>query len=114
MRRFAMIALVFVIALAVAGWLSYGRAAANAAVTLCQLPVGTELVHVRFGPQLIAAGQIRPAWTFAYGPSTEPGHEGFQLFMSPTGRLLGSNPRDALERIRALHERSGAHCGGTA
>lgn len=81
MRRFWLLAS-FCAALVVATALSYRRAAA----TLCELPENTELFQVRFGPQQLPDRGWRLAWILSSGPRQVPGHIGFQLFVSPTGR----------------------------
>ncbi len=111
MRRFWLLA-VSCVALVTATALSYRQAAGTASATLCQLPPDTERSQVRFGPHQVPGGGWRLAWILSYGPRQVPGHIGFQLVVSPTGRLITANPPDLLERVGAWQRAHGVHCDG--
>ena len=111
MRRFWLLA-VSCVALVTATALSYRQAAVTASAALCQLSAGTELSQVRFGPHRVPEGGWRLAWILSYGPRQVPGHIGFQLVLSPTGRLIMANPPDLLDRVAAWQRAHGVRCDG--
>ena len=41
------------------------------------------------------------AWTITYGPGQLPGTPRIRVFVSPTGRLIGTLPRDLQTRLSA-------------
>jgi hypothetical protein len=112
-RRWGVVGTLVLVGVVATG-LSYRAAAHTAARTLCQLPADTELNRVRFGPRVLPGHDLTLSWAFSYGPKAIPGHIGFQLYLSPTGRLVMSNPPALLSRLPALHHRHGVSCGGTA
>lgn len=44
------------------------------------------------------------AWTFTYGPGQLPQTPQFQIFVTPTGRLVGTRPRDLQTRLTQYQE----------
>jgi hypothetical protein len=79
---------------------SYIAARAKVAVFLgSPLPeLGPRDIRFNFDGISQVAGNPR-AWTFTYGPGQLPGTPQFQVFVSPTGRLVGTLPRDLQARI---------------
>jgi hypothetical protein len=43
------------------------------------------------------------AWQFAYGPTRIPGAPRVQIYVSPTGQLIRTDPPDLASRIKAFH-----------
>ena|SRR5919109_2829022 len=105
---------ILLLVLVVMGGLSYSRASRAAAAAVCPVPAGTELMRVRLSPWVPPNKQLGPVWIFTYGPSDTPGHEGFQLFITPSGQLASSNPPDLVARLETMRERAGAGCAGSA
>jgi hypothetical protein len=49
------------------------------------------------------AGHPR-AWRFAFGPTRIPGAPNVTIYVSPTGRLLQTEPKDLANRVKAMHK----------
>lgn len=43
------------------------------------------------------------AWHFAFGPTRIPGAERVQIYVSPTGQIILTDPADLETRIEAFH-----------
>jgi hypothetical protein len=82
------------------GVASYHRAWHEASALVGPLPPGV----LQFRSALIPLGPVpyaeRWGWVISYGP--EPGDAHAQLYVSPwSGRVIGANPPDFLDRMRA-------------
>jgi hypothetical protein len=114
MRRLIATVSISVVLLLIAATMSYRRASATAAITLCPMPAGTKLIRARLSPWRPPGQDLRPTWIFTYGPTDTPGHEAFQLFITPSGRLTRSNPPDLLARLATMPNQGAVSCVGTA
>jgi hypothetical protein len=42
-------------------------------------------------------------WQFAFGPTSIPGAPSVRIYISPTGKLVATEPGDLPQRIKAFH-----------
>jgi hypothetical protein len=63
-------------------------------------PQGLGPAHGRFEVDGIAALKAKPrGWVIAYPQAHEFGSQGAEIYVSPTGRLLGTRPANLAERL---------------
>lgn len=67
-------------------------------------PVGNRSIDFAFSGVASVRGNPR-AWVFTYRSSQLPGVSGIRIYISPTGKLLGTEPPD-LERRLEAYERA--------
>lgn len=105
MRRALLIVLALVGLGATLAFASYGQAREAAAELVGPLP--REVVSFRPTPIPFRRAPVteRWGWVIAYGPRHTPGHVGFAVFVAPFGEVVGVNPTDLPERLRALDRR---------
>ncbi len=91
--------LLFIIAAAVAG-ASYAGARATAGKLTGPNPPGLGPSSTRFEFQGISALPSRPrGWVVAYPRAEGYGRGGAAIYVSPSGRLLGTRPADLARRL---------------
>ena len=92
--------LILVIAAALAGASYAGGRLATGKVVGANPNLGPLTAQFAFGG--IAALPDKPrGWIFAYPQASEFGRDGAEVYVSPTGTLLGTWPEDLAERIEA-------------
>ena len=103
-----------IIVLLLLGAVSYKRAAVTAAAVMCLAPSDSVMMQVRLGPQPSPDHHLRPAWTFSYTVIDENRtSESVQVFITPTGRLLGTNPTDLPQRLATWTGHAHDQCRGS-
>jgi hypothetical protein len=92
--------LLLVIATALGG-ASYAGARFTAGKVTGPNPRGLGSSTARFAFDGIAAVRGKPrGWVISYPRATDFGRGGAEIYVSPTGRLLGTKPADLAERLR--------------
>ncbi|HEY9015097.1 MAG TPA: hypothetical protein VIM84_08540 [Gemmatimonadales bacterium] len=93
--------LLLVIAAGLAG-ASYAGARVTAGKLTGSRPAGLGPPSFHFAFEGIPALRDKPrGWIVAYPHATGFGREGAQIYVSPTGRLLGTRPVDLARRLEA-------------
>ena len=91
MRRVGISFVVGLLLVCAGGVTSYSRARRVAEAYVNPRPPDVAQFHTGFVP-LRRTGDGRWAWSISYGPQAIPGHVGFEVYVSPAGRLIGTNP----------------------
>ncbi len=63
-------------------------------------PVGSRSIDFAFGGVATLRGNPR-AWVFTYRSSQLPGVSGVRVYVSPTGKLIATDPPDLQRRLEA-------------
>jgi hypothetical protein len=93
--------LLLVIAAALAG-ASYAGARLTAGKVTGPHPRGLGSSTARFAFEGIAAIRAKPrGWVISYPRASGFGREGAEIYVSPTGRLLGTRPANLAEQLQA-------------
>lgn len=93
--------LLIVIAAALAG-ASYAGARFTAGKMVGPNPTTLGPLSARFAFTGVAGLPSKPrAWILAYPDATSFGRGGAEIYVSPTGELLGTKPRDLARRLEA-------------
>jgi hypothetical protein len=94
------LALLLLAALAAAG--SYGIAYLTQGKLVGAQPLDLGAQQTHFEINGIADLPGRPkAWVFGYGPTKIPGMKEVEIYVSPTGALLGTKPKNFAARLQA-------------
>ena len=51
------------------------------------------------------SGQRAKVWQFAFGPTSIPGAPSVRIYISPTGKVVSTDPGDLPQLIRAFHNK---------
>jgi hypothetical protein len=96
--------LIVVCAVLAAG--SYAGARATAGKLIGPNPQGMGSASTRFAFEGIPSLPGKPrGWVIAYPSARELGPGGAEIYVGPTGRLLGTRPADLARRIEAQRNR---------
>jgi hypothetical protein len=104
MARLFWLLVMLAIAGAVVGGISWA-AAYTAVGTLLGAPppvMGSQKVTFLWKGMPRQPGNPR-AWQFAFGPTRIPGAPRVQIYVSPTGQVIRTEPADLEARIKAFH-----------
>lgn len=86
--------------LAAAG--SYGVAYLAQGKLVGAQPLDLGAQETRFATEGIATLPGAPkAWVFSYGPTKIPGMKQVEIYVSPLGAILGTNPKNFATRLQA-------------
>ena len=91
MRRFGIWVAAGLLLVCAGGVTSYARARRVAEAYLAPRPADIAQFHTGLVP-LRRTGDGRWAWSISYGPRAIPRLVGFEIYVSPAGRMVGTNP----------------------